>query len=107
MSCDNIIQSISIQQGETLSEAGTASLPAGTWTGATTFIDVAGVSHVLTTTLLAPVSPSLLWSILFVATAAQTALWPVGIGRAGVTFTDSTGIVRKSPLFELIVTQTV
>jgi hypothetical protein len=110
MSCDTdscLVQRESIKQGETLSLAGTASLPTGTWSGAASYIDVAGVSHALTVVMSAPVLPATLWGVLISTTSANTATWPVGVGTCDVKFTDATSVVRKSPTFEIEILQAV
>lgn len=88
-------------QGATFSYAGTATLPAGTWTAAASVGRADGSKVSDFTVTLAPlgsVGPAgETHSLLLSATAAVTLTWPIEELVARVWFTDADGVKLPSP----------
>lgn len=104
------MQTYTLKRGATLSLAGTASLPSGTWTAAASAKGpTMDAVETLTVTLTPPQSPSTDHTILIVATGVQTADWPIETVLIDVKFTDASNpaVVLTSPTFGVVVRQSV
>ena len=94
---------IELKQGATLSLAGTATLPTGTWTATCKAI---GNSGKFTTTLdvtLTNTSGSTSHAITIIKAATYTADWPEGDLVCDLRFEDATGVVIITPVFTISV----
>lgn len=86
------------KRGATFSWAGTAALPAGTWTAHAHIETTSGtLIENLTVTLAAPVAPATAHTIAITATSAASALWPLGSAVMDIKYTSSGGTVLYSP----------
>lgn len=94
---------ISIKQGETLSLAGTVTLPAGTWSATSSAVGPDGVAIGLVVTLTAPTVADGPHAILIEKPAADTKTWPLGTLNADIRFVDAGGVVIYSPTFPIFV----
>lgn len=103
--------SIEHRRGATFSYAGTATLPAGTWTAACSLEKSDGtlVANLAVTLepLALPGANGETHALLLEATAVASAAWPMGAIVGDIVFTDVSGVVLASPKFTVNVTRGV
>lgn len=99
------------RRGATFSYVGTATLPAGTWTAASSLekSDGTAVADLVVTldVLALPGANGETHSLLLEKPAASTAAWPLGAIVGDILFTDSGGVVLPSGKFTVNVTRGV
>jgi hypothetical protein len=103
MSCTDT-QRIDLKRGATLSLAGTAALPSGTWTATCNAIGNSGkFKTMLDVALTDPISPATAHQVLVSKAAADTATWPEGDLTCDIRFEDASGVVIPTPSFVIAV----
>lgn len=105
------ILSIEHRRGTTFSWAGTATLPAGTWTAASALEKNDGTAVAALTVTLTPLGtpgPSgETHALVLEASAAAQAAWPIGTLVGDIVFTEAAGLVLATSRFTVAVVRGV
>lgn len=103
MSCTDA-QRIELKRGATLSLAGTATLPAGSWTATCSATGNSGkFKTMLDVALTPPVSPATAHQIMVSKASSETSAWPEGDLVCDIRFADADGVVIPTPSFILCI----